>query len=626
MADSLLMLLLRWIGVIVVTSLPLTACSGDEDSPEVRAGKAAARFVQAWESGEPTGVADADELISQQHDRLQVTGTAIEVPERATCNDDETRCEAAAEVTLTLQGIGDWAYDTTIALRREAQGGDWVVDWTPSTFHPRLTGDTSLDRHRELPPRAAITGAGGKALTTDQQVMRIGVVPEKVEPLTFARLADLLDIDPAGLRERVGAAQPQWFVPVITLRREQYQPVRSDLLQVPGVSVDEDTWSLTKSSSWGRALIGTVAPATQDTLKKAGPLAAPTDVVGSSGLQLAYQQQLAGTPGGGVDLVDAESGARLESLFTKQPKPGEPLQTTIDVAMQDAAEAAVTEQDKTTALVAVRASTGEILASAVGPGITSYNSAFVGQYPPGSTFKVVSAAALLDSGTVRPEEPVPCPPTTTVNGKSFKNYDDFESLAAHPTFAQDIAASCNTAVVGQASKLSAEALPAAAEALGLGAEWDLGMPAFSGKVPAADDVVDRAAAMIGQGRVLASPLSMAMVAATVSSGEARAPRLLADKEQGEPKPLEPALARDLTSMMRLTVTDGTASELDLPGQPVHAKTGTAEIDSDDPSKTHAWIIGFRADVAFAVLVENGASGSEDAAPVVRSFLEQAPGA
>jgi cell division protein FtsI/penicillin-binding protein 2 len=57
---------------------------------------------------------------------------------------------------------------------------------------------------------------------------------------------------------------------------------------------------------------------------------------------------------------------------------------------------------------------------------------------------------------------------------------------------------------------------------------------------------------------------------------------------------------------------------------VYAKTGTAELDSDDPSKTHAWMVGFRGDVAFAVLVENGESGSHDAAPVVRTFLESLP--
>ena len=152
-------------------------------------------------------------------------------------------------------------------------------------------------------------------------------------------------------------------------------------------------------------------------------------------------------------------------------------------------------------------------------------------------------------------------------------------------------------------------------------------------MPTATDEVDRAASMIGQGRVLASPLSMAMVAAAVDSGRPTAPTLLAEAPDAPTskqttattsKPLPEPMAGSLRSLMRLVVTQGTGTALDLPGVPVHAKTGTAEFDSDDPSKTHAWMIGFRGDLAFAVLVENGESGGHDAAPVVRTFLTSLP--
>lgn len=618
------MVVSRGIGILLGSCLVLSACSADGDSASTRAGESAQAFVQAWAAGEPTGNGRADELIGEVTDSLQVTGTTIDAPERATCNEGETACQVPAEVTLTMKGLGEWTYSTDIDLA-PAESGEWVVDWSPQTIHPELSNDTELSRARQLPRRAPILGAGDEPLTSATEVKRVGVVPGRVRPGTYGQLSELLDIDAAGLRAQVEAAEPDWFVPVITIREPQYREVEDRLLRVPGVSVDSDTWSLTESSTWARALIGTVAPATADTLEQAGPLAAPTDIVGASGLQLAYQEQLAGKPGGTVELVDAESGATIETLFSQRPQPGEPLRTTIDAEVQDAAEAAVAEQSKKTALVAVRASTGEVLASAVGPGIQSYNSAFVGQYPPGSTFKIVSAAALLGNDVLNTDTEVACPATTTVDGKSFKNYDDFRSLSADPTFAEDIAASCNTAVVSQADELEGSDLRDWATRLGVGHDYDMGVPSFGGDVPVADDVVDRAAAMIGQGKVLASPLAMAVVAASVDSGRPVLPRLLADREPADQlEPLDAGLARDLKSMMRLAVTDGTASSLDLPGQPVHAKTGTAEIDSDDPSKTHAWIIGFRGDLAFAVLVEKGASGSADAAPVVRAFLEQAP--
>jgi len=614
----------RVVALLVTTAVVLTACSGDGDSAQARAAAAARTFAEAWQSGESTGSPQADDLIAEVNSALQVSSTAVDVSEGPTCNDDETVCRAPAEVTLTMQGLGEWSYDTELELA-PAEADGWQVSWTPQTLHPRLTSETRLERQRELPARASILGAGGERLTRPTSVLRVGVVAGKVKPATYGQLAELLDIDPAGLRQQVRAADPEWFVPVITIRRPQYGQVRGQLLQVPGISVNEDTWSLTKASSWGRALVGTVAPATAETLEQAGPLAGQHDVVGASGLQLAFQRQLAGEPGGVVELVDAESDATVEELFTKRPQRGEPLRTTLDADVQNAAEAAVGTQDKTTALVAMRAGTGEILASAVGPGAQSYNSAFVGRYPPGSTFKIVSAAALLGEEVLDAGTPVPCPPTTTVNGKSFKNYDDFQAVSADPTFAQDIAASCNTAVVSRAEELDADALTDWAGRLGLGADVDLGVPAFIGDVPLTEDVVDRAASMIGQGRVLASPLGMATMAAAVKAGSPVTPKLLQDADAApQAEPLDPGLGRDLQEMMRLTVTDGTASSLDLPGEPVHAKTGTAELDSDDPSKTHAWIVGFRGDLAFAVLVENGVSGSEDAAPVVRAFLERVP--
>jgi cell division protein FtsI/penicillin-binding protein 2 len=131
--------------------------------------------------------------------------------------------------------------------------------------------------------------------------------------------------------------------------------------------------------------------------------------------------------------------------------------------------------------------------------------------------------------------------------------------------------------------------------------------------------------MIGQGRVLMSPLGMALVAAAIDSGQARTPSLIPG-EGGEPvgDPLPDAIADDLRQIMRMVVTQGTASSLrGLPGG-VAAKTGTAEYGTADPPRTHGWMIGYRGDVAFACLVVNGEGGNSDAGPVVRRFLELAP--
>jgi cell division protein FtsI/penicillin-binding protein 2 len=124
--------------------------------------------------------------------------------------------------------------------------------------------------------------------------------------------------------------------------------------------------------------------------------------------------------------------------------------------------------------------------------------------------------------------------------------------------------------------------------------------------------------MIGQDKIVASPLIMAGVAGTVAAGRWHAPRLLA----GDPKRTGPRIAQAprLRELMRAVVTGGTGTALaSLPGF-VAGKSGTAEFGSGDPPPTHAWFIAFRGDLAVAVLVENGRAGGEVAAPIAARFL------
>ncbi len=243
--------------------------------------------------------------------------------------------------------------------------------------------------------------------------------------------------------------------------------------------------------------------------------------------------------------------------------------------------------------------------------------ALTGRYPPGSTFKIASTLALLRSGTT-PDTVVDCPATVTVNGKEFRNAEA-EQLGPVP-FRTDVARSCNTAFVSSAGRVAGADLRAAARDLGYGT-YDLGVGAFGASVPASDDPVEHAADMIGQGTVLASPLAVAVSAATVASGSLHPPRLLADEPAVAAGPALPEAAV-LQQLLRLVVTSGTGSALQgVAGQPVSGKTGTAEFGSQVPPRTHAWFTGFSGDLAFAVLVEDGGFGGEVAAPLARTFLE-----
>jgi cell division protein FtsI/penicillin-binding protein 2 len=117
---------------------------------------------------------------------------------------------------------------------------------------------------------------------------------------------------------------------------------------------------------------------------------------------------------------------------------------------------------------------------------------------------------------------------------------------------------------------------------------------------------------------------MATVAAAVASGAWRAPRLLADKPQGEAVALDPGVAATLKDLTAEVVRSGTGTAAAVAGQQVAGKTGTAEIGGADPNRTHAWFIGYRGNLAFAVVVEGGGVGGRVAAPLGARFLSGAP--
>jgi cell division protein FtsI/penicillin-binding protein 2 len=144
------------------------------------------------------------------------------------------------------------------------------------------------------------------------------------------------------------------------------------------------------------------------------------------------------------------------------------------------------------------------------------------------------------------------------------------------------------------------------------------VPASSASFPVPADDADRAAAAIGQGRVLASPLHQATVAAAAASGVWRSPRILPDSETIQTFELEEGVSASLDSMMLRVVSIGTGTAAAVPGQEIHGKTGTAEYATE--GETHAWFIGYWDDYAFAVIVEGGGFGGEVAAPIAADLV------
>jgi cell division protein FtsI/penicillin-binding protein 2 len=529
-----------------------------------------------------------------------------------------THANARFRAQVSLAGLGPWRYDGSLAMTRT--GRRWLVHWQNADLYPALGPGDRLVAVRTLPPRAPLLDRNGAQLQPLTPVVTVGVVPSLLKPRkrNIAVLARVLRIDGAALARAVAHAPGNAFLPVITLRRPAYESVKPVIYPLAGVHFQSGLLPLGPTPGFGRAILGEVGPATAEALRSAGTLALASDDVGLNGLQLVYQRQLAGTPSGHVQLLNA-GGQVISTPFSLAGHPGTAVHTTLDDRLQKAAEKALQSAGKPAALVAVQASSGQIRAVANRPRQSTYDLALAGSLPPGSTFKVITTAVLLQRG-FDPRSAVPCPPTITIGGKQFKNFAGESAQGA--SFTEDFAKSCNDAFISLAHRVPRSDLAATARRFGFGSRWSLPLGYFSGAAPAPANDVERAADVIGQGRILASPLNMGLVAAAVDSGAWRPPSLLAGAVVS-PTPLTPSVVSQLRALMRAVVTSGTGTAANLPGRPVFGKTGTAEFGSGNPPPTDAWFIGFRGDLAFAVVVEGGGVGGRVAAPIAASFLRAA---
>ncbi|GAB1513331.1 penicillin-binding transpeptidase domain-containing protein [Actinophytocola sp. KF-1] len=321
--------------------------------------------------------------------------------------------------------------------------------------------------------------------------------------------------------------------------------------------------------------------------------------------------RVAGQAGWYVALTDA-AGKDVAVLHgTRTPA----RKSTVSRPVQRAAQAAVDGQQLPAALVAIQPSTGDILAVAQNSAMGGTPSALQGLFPPGSTFKIATATALVEAGVADVDTVLPCPGSATIGQRTVRNAGfALGDVPLRTAFAQ----SCNTTFAMQAGGLPGDALVRAANQLGAGADFDIpGITTEIGAVPPAADTTQQVENSIGQGQVRMSPFGVALMSATVAAGRPVTPRLWPDSPTtvttGYDAP-PAAVVGSLRTMMRAVVTTGRATDLAGLGA-VHGKTGTAETDGS----AHGWFTGYRDDVAFAVLVQD-AGTSATAVTATKTFL------
>ncbi len=447
-----------------------------------------------------------------------------------------------------------------IALRYDAAGGEWLAHWDRSLLWPGIDGARALVVSARWSKRAPIVDRAGRALARGPALNR----------------------------------------------------------KYPFASV-------------GGSTIGHIGPLSKKESRTStglNGLNRPEDYVGLSGLEAAFERRLAGTPSTRLAVVDRKD-RRLEVVGRARGRSGRPLRTTLDVGVQRAAEQAfgatvggsVVIEPGSGYLLAVVSSSPFDPNNYVGvAGITPFNRALSGLYAPGSSMKVVTASAALDSGKVTPR-------TTVTGPKNYKGVTNFESGQFGPIpFADALQFSVNTAFAQVAEKLGAGAMTRYARSFGFNRAPDMRLSAASSSFPRPGDLGDLMWGSIGQAQVLATPLQMSTVAATVANGGKRMePRIALNRPPSGARAISRKTAGTMTMLMQSVVTGGTGVNAQIPGVNVAGKTGTAEVDVEGERKNHAWFVAFAPaespEVAVSVVSEYGGIGGQVAAPLAGRILQ-----
>ena len=522
--------------------------------------------------------------------------------------------EASFMATIDIAQQGRvWTYRGQFGLRQV--DGAWKVDWMPSVVNPSLSQGDRLAVVTRFPARASVLDAKGDPLQVPAPAYVLGVWPARLssQAATAQAFARLTSLQAGQVLGQIAAAPPDQFLRLATVDTATYAGLRSSLHEVPGLVVRPESQRLFQAEATG--LVGGVGSEINERLRADGALYAPGATIGLSGLEQAYQRQLVGTPTTEVVVVNS-AGVQTAVLSQWPGAAGTPVHTTINPTVQSAALTALDGVSSSGEIVAVQASTGEVLAVAQhqAAGALPAEGALNAKLTPGTAFTIVSAAALVSNGLLVSTQ-VSCANSFIVGGQTFTS----DGTGEQKPFSTAFAEGCSTAFADLSERLSASQWAQVVREFGIGSDWSvLPVPAFSGSVPSAAGDADLAAQTIGQGNVQMSLLSMAMVAAAVDAGRWHVPQMIQASSDPASTPgstLDPDMMSALRGLMRGAVRSGAAQAASVPGAQVYGQVGLVHTGSGWLS----WFVGYRGDVAIAA-IESGKTPQLSAAALAGAFF------
>ncbi|MBY6367374.1 penicillin-binding transpeptidase domain-containing protein [Rhodococcoides corynebacterioides] len=583
----------------VLLAVALGACTPKPQGPESAADTFVAALAERDSAAAAAGT-DRPDLaagaIDTAWDGLQAE--SLEASTGAVTVSGDT---ATVDYTYTWHLPRDrtWTYDGVLRMGR--RGGDWVVRWNSTDLHPSLGDTQTMVLRSTAAPRARVNEHAGSDVLVPGTVFGVswtvdGLASDRVVSTARAleRLLRPFDESITAQSTVESATAARGAYRVVTLREEDYDAVSAELGALPGIAVTEESDLVSTDRTFAPDLVSQVKKTVMD--------------------------RVDGAAGWSVVAVNA-NGADVGVLTETAPEPVPSISISLDRPVQVAAQNAVNVSRDQAMMVVMQPSTGDILAVAQNEAADRDGPvASMGLYPPGSTFKIVTAGAAIAEGLATPSTTVPCPGRIVIGERSVPNYNEFSlgDVSMSTAFTR----SCNTSFAKLASEMGPDDLTSAAAMFGIGPEYTVtGLPTESGSVPPAPDLVQRTEDGFGQGKVLVSTFGMALAAATVAHGSTPVPRLIQGEDttiEGERPAVDPAVVDGLRGMMRSVVTSGTADRIADQGE-VYGKTGEAEVDGG----SHAWFVGYRGDLAFATLVVRGGS-SDNAVAVTRDMITALP--
>ena len=525
-----------------------------------------------------------------------------------------------------------WTYQGSFRLRLSRSA--WRVVWSPSVIAPGLRPGDRLAVVTSAPGRAPLLDSARNSLFTPSPVIELGVVPDEVKhPLRtaelLARAVHMGSADAIEMWGQMEAAPPNSFFELLALSPGQYNRLSSALSKVPDLR--RNTISRRLFHSTVPDVTGQIGTETARVLRTDGVPYRPGTTIGLSGLERTYQSQLTGTPTTEV-VVQNRAGHRVAVLKRWPGGSGVVVRTTINPGVQRAAANALAGVGYPVAIVATRAGGGQILAVASNSvnGMPDVRP-LTGVYQPGQAFTIVSTMALLRSGSVVAARRVPCRATNLIGSQTFTNMPPVPTLRKSPTVGTDFARACRTAFAGLSYLLSPSQLAKAAADMGIGSRWQLPIPAFSGslRTPASGNTGVKAADVVGDGTVRVSPLAMALAAGAVESGSWRPPVLVTNPATASGVG-RVAFSRSVTgtlrTMMLAAVASGAAQGAGVRHAAVYGQVGIAPV-AGHGGLLAIWFVGYRGDVAFAVVAFSPVASFAPATQVAQRFAAAlSPGA